>query len=444
MKKNQNVIRLRLPGRLYQRILADLKRPHAFAYERVGFTFAQSTLLANQSWLINFTEYEPVEDQHYIEDDTVGARIGGTVIRNAMQTVMNKNCSGFHVHLHNHKGQPWPSGDDKEGLPGIIESLANGNPNQPHGVLILSKDSFYAWVKIKGEIQFVVPEIITVTQYPMVIQFPERNKPITNNLLSRQSFLGERSAAIFKHIKVVLVGLGGGGSHLVQQLAHLGVIRFTLFDFDRMEDSNLNRLVGAHYADIKKRTLKTEIAKRLILSINPKAEVHIINSRWQDNAEALQAGDVVFGCVDTYEDRSQLEAECRRYLLPYIDIGMDVHQSDEGFQMSGQLILSMPGQPCMRCVGFLTEDKLAKEAAKYGKVGGRPQVIWPNGLLASSAIGIFTDLVTGWSGQKDRLVYMAYDGNSGTIQKHVRLDYLTTTCQHYDITQVGPPKFKRL
>ena len=438
------IIKLRLPGSLYQHMLTDLKRSHAFAYERVGFAYAQTTVLGNQTHLINFTNYQPVADEHYIADDSVGARIGAAAIRSAMQTVMDQSCSGFHVHLHNHKGQPWPSGDDKEGLPGIIESLANVNPKQPQGVLILSKDSFYAWVKIDGVAQLVIPEIISAVQYPMVIQFHETSKTAKNNLLNRQSFLGERSTAIFEHINVVLVGLGGGGSHLVQQLAHLGVKHFTLFDFDRLEASNLNRLVGAHFVDIKKKRLKTEIAKRLILSINPKAEIRIVNSRWQEDPEALQAGDVVFGCVDTYEDRSQLEAECRRYLLPYIDIGMDVHESEEGFQMSGQVILSMPGQPCMRCMGFITEDKLAIEAAKYGNLGGRPQVIWPNGVLASSAIGVFTDLVTGWSGQKDRLVYLTYDGNNGSVQNHIRLNYLPPTCSHYEITQVGLQKFKKL
>ena len=444
MKNKKTIIKMRLPGSLYQSMLADLKRPHKFAYERVGFLYARTTVLSDQARIITFTGYDPVNDTDYIEDDSVGARIGSTAIRRAMQRVLDGDCSGFHVHLHNHHGQPWPSGDDKEGLPGIVESFANVKPTQPHGILILSKDSFYALVKVNGEEHFVIPEIIAAVQYPMVLQFVSEHTSPQSSILQRQSFLGERSTGIFEHISVVLVGLGGGGSHLAQQLAHLGVKRFTLFDFDKVEDSNLNRLVGAYFKDIAKARLKTEIAKRMILNINPNAEVKIFNSRWQENAEALQAGDVAFGCVDTYEDRSQLEAECRRYLIPYLDIGMDVHESVEGKHMSGQAILSMPGQPCMRCIGFVTEEKLAIEAAKYGNVGGRPQVVWPNGLLASSAIGIFTDLVTGWTGQHDRIAYLAYDGNTGLINNHVRLGYLPDICEHYQLTDLGSVKYKRL
>jgi hypothetical protein len=51
----------------------------------------------------------------------------------------------------------------------------------------------------------------------------------------------------------------------------------------------------------------------------------------------------------------------------------------------------------MRCMGFLTDAKLAEEAARYWKGGARPQVVWPNGVLASTAIGLAVDIVTGWT-----------------------------------------------
>jgi len=437
-------IKLRLPGILYQRILKDLKRPHSFAYERVGFLYANTIVLQDETKIITFKEYEPVEDEHYIEDHSVGARIDANAIRHSMQKIYDDNCGGFHVHFHDHKGEPSMSPDDKEGLPGIIESFANVNRKQAHGILILSENSFYALVRVNGVLQFIVPEVIVAVKYPLTLNFSLQNTIATSKALDRQSFLGQHSTKVFENIAVGVVGLGGGGSHLIQQLTHLGVKRFTLFDFDRIEESNLNRLIGAYFTDVAAVTLKTEIAKRLILSICPDADVKIVNARWQDDAEALQLCDVVLGCVDTFEDRSQLEAECRRYLIPYIDIGMDVNHTEEGSQISGQVILSMPGQACMRCMGFLTEEKLAMEAAKYGNVGGRPQVVWPNGLLASSAIGVFTDLVTGWSGLNDRVVYIAYDGNTGLLSNHIRLRFMETGCIHYSLLDSGKPVFKKL
>jgi molybdopterin-synthase adenylyltransferase len=40
---------------------------------------------------------------------------------------------------------------------------------------------------------------------------------------ARQSFLGPKSKEVFKNCRVCIIGLGGGGSHVVQQLAHIGI-----------------------------------------------------------------------------------------------------------------------------------------------------------------------------------------------------------------------------
>ena len=78
--------------------------------------------------------------------------------------------------------------------------------------------------------------------------------------LSRQSFLGVRSDEILSSVRVGIIGLGGGGAHVVQQLAHVGVADFVTCDPDRVEESNLNRLVGAAAADAESGTLKTDVA----------------------------------------------------------------------------------------------------------------------------------------------------------------------------------------
>jgi hypothetical protein len=91
--------------------------------------------------------------------------------------------------------------------------------------------------------------------------------------------------------------------------------------------------------------------------------------------------------VDTFAARHELEVACRQYGMLYIDVGMDVHEVDgESPRMAGQIILSMPGGPCMWCLQCLNHEKLGREAQRYGDTGGRPQVVWPNGGLASTAV----------------------------------------------------------
>jgi len=124
---------------------------------------------------------------------------------------------------------------------------------------------------------------------------------------------------------------------------------------------------------------------------------------------------------------------------------MDVYKSaGEPHTMSGQIILSMPGSPCMSCFGFLTEKKLGMEAAKYGNIGGRPQVVWANGVLASIAVGVFVDLITGWSKANDKSVYLLYDGNTGTLNEHIRLKFSDRMCSHYTFEELGVPIFKKI
>ena len=113
--------------------------------------------------------------------------------------------------------------------------------------------------------------------------------------------------------------------------------------------------------------------------------------------------------------------------------------------MAGQVILSMPGEPCLTCMEFLSETDLAREAAQYGAAGSRPQVVWANGVLASTAVGIAVDLLTGWTTLLRGPVYLSYHSNLATVKPHVRLDHLESgTCPHYPIEQVGDPRFRSL
>src|SRR5207248_326547 len=106
-----------------------------------------------------------------------------------------------------------------------------------------------------------------------------------------------------------------------------------------------------------------------------------------------------------------------------------------------QTILSIPGGPCMMCMGFLTEHKLAREASLYGTAGGRPQVVWSNGVLASTAVGVFTALLTGWSVDAAPVAYLTYDGNGNIVQMHPRAEYVPDSCIHYPLALAGDPVF---
>ncbi len=254
--------------------------------------------------------------------------------------------------------------------------------------------------------------------------------------LVRQSFLGVDSDEILAAAHVGIVGLGGGGSHVAQQFGHVGIGSLTLFDRDRAEASNLNRLIGATRLDVDVCALKVDIAARGIRSVNPAVRVRPIPGRWQDHALVLRECDVIVGCVDSFSERWQLEAAARAALIPYIDIGMDVHQAAGRYAISGQVALSMPGHLCLRCMGILTEAGLARE--QYGAAGERPQVVWPNGLLASAAVGVVMELLTPWFPGPSS-VLLRFEGNAQelTSDRWLKECGQQATCSHYPLAEVG-------
>ena len=91
-------------------------------------------------------------------------------------------------------------------------------------------------------------------------------------------------------------------------------------------------------------------------------------------------------------------------------------------------------------MGVVTEENLKREAERYGEAGVRPQVVWPNGVLASAAVGSFVQLVTPWHRASSPTVYLEYNGNDQTLMPSPRLQYvLGKECPHYRADNVGDP-----
>jgi hypothetical protein len=263
------------------------------------------------------------------------------------------------------------------------------------------------------------------------------------DIYSRQSFLGENSTDLFNKTKIGIIGLGGGGSHIAQQLAHLGISNIILIDPDNIEFSNLNRTVGATYADALHNIPKVIIAERLIRSIQPNAHIISHQKRWQEVLGCLRDCDVIISCIDGFSERIQLEVTCRRVMIPLIDIGMDVHKGSP-YIISGQIVLSMPGYPCYKCMNFIREADLAKEGQRYGLAGPAPQVIWANGVLASTAIALLVQLLTPWSKFDSTNFFIGYEGNGLTLEHDSRLQYASQqSCTHFaSINDLGDPFWK--
>lgn len=263
---------------------------------------------------------------------------------------------------------------------------------------------------------------------------------------SRQDFLGENSEQILAATRIAIIGVGGGGSHIAQQMAHIGVGEIRLVDPDCIEASNLNRLVTANRNDVARGRAKVDILARYIRQLRPWIKVETAQCEWGEAQHLIRDAHVVFGCVDSFSGRRNLEAACRRFLIPYIDIGMSVEELPSGnFAVSGQMIMTRPGGPCLTCLGFLTEERLAREEEDYGETGPAPQVVWTNGTLASLAVGAFMQLITPWrTPSSEGYVWLDLEGNRQTVGSNPLASRIApAVCPHYDQTPaIGDPNFR--
>jgi hypothetical protein len=163
-------VHFRIAKTLIDEIRKDLRRPHAFAAERVGFAKARLGRVDGSDTLVLITGYEPVEDDRYIDDKLSGARIDGDAIRRAMTIALQEDVGVFHVHLHDFPGIPDLGRMDGREIPRLVTTLRHTNSRRAHGILLLSEDSLSAWVCLPGESKLQSPTKTVVVGMPMLFR----------------------------------------------------------------------------------------------------------------------------------------------------------------------------------------------------------------------------------------------------------------------------------
>jgi len=161
-------IQFKITRDLVNQVRADLKRPHPYAAERVGFISCRVGALPAGGVVVLAHDYLPVPDEDYIQDDTVGAMMGPAAIRMAMQYAHKQSAGMFHVHMHDHRGAPWFSQIDLSEYAKFVPDFWNVRPEMPHGALVLSLDSVAGACLIQTTRKMVRISNITIVGAPLL------------------------------------------------------------------------------------------------------------------------------------------------------------------------------------------------------------------------------------------------------------------------------------
>ena len=133
--------------------------------------------------------------------------------------------------------------------------------------------------------------------------------------------IGEAGQSRLLKSKVLIVGVGGLGTHVGTNLALAGVGTIVLNDYDEVEVSNLHRQTLYRVADCG--SPKTTVALKRLKEFNPEVEVFEINqSLAQAEFEEVVSGvDLVIDCLDNFPSRYRLHAAARYAKRPVISAG---------------------------------------------------------------------------------------------------------------------------
>ncbi|KAJ3373558.1 hypothetical protein GGF31_000399 [Allomyces arbusculus] len=140
-------------------------------------------------------------------------------------------------------------------------------------------------------------------------------------LARHYAFFGDDRMAKIRGAYVVVVGVGGVGSHAAHMLARAGIGKLRVIDFDQVTLSSLNRHAVATVADVG--TPKVVCLARRLRAVAPHVVIDAINALFAaDVAESqlLSAGkpDYVIDCIDHLDTKTALLAFCHTHQIPVI------------------------------------------------------------------------------------------------------------------------------
>lgn len=147
--------------------------------------------------------------------------------------------------------------------------------------------------------------------------------------------LSEDECALLRAKKVCVVGCGGLGGHIIEQLARIGVGEIRCVDGDHFEETNLNRQIFSEEALMGKS--KAEAAAKRINAINSSVNVRALCAYLdENNANAIINGcDAVLGGLDNIPTRKILARACAEEGVPYIYGAISGWVAQAGISMPG-------------------------------------------------------------------------------------------------------------
>ncbi len=411
---NRLVVEEHVWARLRGHLLAD-------SFEHLAFLLARPAgerLLVRDLILI---QDDALEDA----DEPYGLSLSLSALLSVMNAAVRSSLVLVEAHSHPQSDDRVTfSSIDQRGQHEMVEYLADVMPDRPYAALVLGQEAVGGQVWSPGA-RTPAPMNVVVLGDSVASRATSRSGTsrlaVSEERFDRQVLaIGRGGQDALRQTNVAVVGLGGIGSFLVEELARLGVGKLTLIDDDLIERTNLHRVVGSTAASVGRS--KVSIAAEMAVASNPDIRTIpvLANVREAEAIDALRAADVVIGAVDTDAGRLILNEFCVAYMTPYVDCGVGIEVKDGRIiEAGGRIVTWVPGRPCLHCCREINLSIAAQELEteeqrafrrQHGYVAGavvpEPAVISLNGTVASMAV---TEVLALCAGLRPTIHYSYYD-----------------------------------
>jgi len=291
--------------------------------------------------------------------------------------------------------------------------------DRPHFALVMDSDGE---ILLRAYGPDLAPHSVDLTRIVgdrLAFRYSDRGKGLTLAEFDRQALVfGTRTTEDLRQLRVGIVGCGGTGSAVASLLARIGVTRFGLIDIDRVDITNLNRLVFSTRADAIARRYKVDVVSDGIAEMGLAHGVvrmkHYVDA--PECRDLVRSCDLIFGCTDDHLGRSFLNRLAHFYLIPIIDIGVLIDPNEDGGYdtFDGRVTVVQPGYPCQRCRKLISPQSMLEESMRrhdpqrfeqYRRAGyiegsgdPSPVVATFTGEVASMAVNELLHRLTGFRG----------------------------------------------
>jgi molybdopterin/thiamine biosynthesis adenylyltransferase len=433
---------VRFPEPVLKKLRSHLFDQPAADVEQAAFLYAGRAIMPGRRVLL-VRNFLPVPEEGYLHRGKFGFELTDEF---RLQAVLKARHSDLHlIEVHSH---PFvPDGEqvafstiDERGQRELHRYLSWKLPGQSWGALVFARGSVAGTVWNPGGPEPEKVDLVTTAGARILPRSGIGPMTEANRVrFERHSAFGPESQRLIMSVKVGLIGAGGLGSAIAQQLALLGIRHIVLVDADTLEGTNLNRQVGAIASQLG--CPKVDSVCDHFKTITGAASVERIPSsiRSSDTLSRLIDCDVLIAAVDHEGPRDLLCQFAAAYLIPLFDASSDVFPpiGARGVEARGEIFCWTPGDPCHRCAGVLDQNEVLefwqspdeRELRKKLGYGGAerlesPSVIHINSRVAGSLVLELHSRVAGFQAPTQHVMIRS----SGPKREWITRDRLQEDC----------------